>query len=295
MRALALLAAAIVACSAQPALAGAGDTVGDVTASGDEVEAGVGSERPYDGPGGATVPLGPNLLADCTFATNLTPMQADDYIGALNINDGVPGASNITSTTQDLYHFVRCPAPVFNGSRWAIWTVTEPIPQEITAALIETARNRTPITIPTPQLSPPGTPDWALIVNLPTWFWVSDADWQPATASATLVDRGIDATVFVTATPTETQWLPGDGTPVVTCEQGTAWTPEMREDQTDCAHTYKQPTRDGPVTLTTTTNWSITFTCQPALICAGQAPPTTLQTTTSTDLTIHEIKPVLTQ
>lgn len=278
----------------QPSAAWAG-TTGTAFASEDGLEAEVGAERPYDGPGGASVPLGPNLLANCTFATSLTNGEADDYIGALNINDGVPGASNISSTTGDLYHFVRCPEPVFDGSQWAIWIVTDPIPREITAALIETARNRTPVTIPTPQLSPPGTPDWALIVNLPTWFWVSDIDWQPATASATLVDRGIDATVFVTATPTATQWDPGDHNPAVTCQQGTPWTPDMREDQTDCSHTYKQPTRDGPITLTTTTTWSITFSCQPAVICAGQAPPTTLQTATSTELTVHEIKPVITQ
>ena len=107
------------------------------------------------------------------------------------------------------------------------------------------------------------------IVGLRTWVWV--ADWQPLQRTVAL--QGVSVTL--TAAPTGLVFDPGNGDTPVACEgPGRPWT---RADGNEppvnggCAYVYRRVSADGPVTATTSVQWSVSWTSNTG---AGGAFPT---------------------
>jgi hypothetical protein len=107
------------------------------------------------------------------------------------------------------------------------------------------------------------------IVGLRTWVWV--ADWQPLQRTVAL--QGVSVTL--TAVPTGLVFDPGNGDAPVACEgPGRPWT---RADGNEppvyggCAYVYRRVSADGPVTATTSVQWSVSWTSNTG---AGGAFPT---------------------
>lgn len=114
------------------------------------------------------------------------------------------------------------------------------------------------VTIPDPTIgmSPPAG---SLVVQVPTWLWLSGDWWRAYEATATA--GRVSATV--TAEPVETSWSMGDGSTVTCSGPGVAWTPGAPEDATDCSHTYTSTSADAPggtfgltVTVSLEVGWS---------------------------------------
>ena len=117
------------------------------------------------------------------------------------------------------------------------------------AALAEEARRTVPIASPAIHTSPDG--DRRLYTQVPTWFWVDDAWWQPYTVTVT-AGR---VTTTLTATPRRAVWNTGDGGGVNCDGPGVAWQPRMSDDATYCKYTYRhssagRPNGAFPLTLT---------------------------------------------
>jgi hypothetical protein len=95
------------------------------------------------------------------------------------------------------------------------------------------------------------------LVNLYTWVWTSD--WQPVQRTVELA--GVSVTL--TATPTGLSFDPGNGDASVVCAgPGRPWTtadgnkPPVNG---GCAYVYRRVSADGPVTATTSVQWSVSW------------------------------------
>ncbi|MEV2279417.1 hypothetical protein AB0I72_27955 [Nocardiopsis sp. NPDC049922] len=102
------------------------------------------------------------------------------------------------------------------------------------AALAEQARSRMRLPEPAIGTAPPlGRPRF---VNLPSWMWVDEQDWEPVSATAS-VSAG---SVTVVASPRRVVWDTGDGHEVVCEAPGTVFSPDVyrEEGSPDCGHTY---------------------------------------------------------
>lgn len=106
------------------------------------------------------------------------------------------------------------------------------------------------------------------VVNIPTWFWLTDPRTQ---GSVTASAGGHSATV--TARLTDFTVTSGDGDTTGNCGgPGTAWTKGMGAAATsDCAITFMQPTTG--TRLTATTSWGVSWTYDGA--AQGQLDPIT--------------------
>ena len=93
------------------------------------------------------------------------------------------------------------------------------------------------------------------LVGVRTWLWVDPADWQPMSATATIV--GLSATV--TAQPTKVIWTMGDGSMVICNGPGTPYKPTVpdREQSSSCSYTYQH---DGTYTVRATIVWTVSWT-----------------------------------
>jgi hypothetical protein len=113
--------------------------------------------------------------------------------------------------------------------------------------------------------------------NLWTWVWA--AEWQ--TLARTVDLRGVSATV--TATPTALIFDPGDGSAPITCPgRGRPWTTVDGSDPPSaggCGHMYRAVTPAGPLTATTSIQWSVAWTSNVGV--GGTFPALTTQTTSS--------------
>jgi len=107
------------------------------------------------------------------------------------------------------------------------------------AALAQNARASIGIAPPAIRTSPEVG---KLYVQVPTWLWLDGGWWHSyqATASAGRV------TATVTANPVHTAWALGDGAQVTCSGPGVAWQPGMREDATNCSHTYTTSSASRP-------------------------------------------------
>jgi len=111
--------------------------------------------------------------------------------------------------------------------------------------------------------------------NLWTWVWA--AEWP--TLARTVDLRGVSATV--TATPTALIFDPGDGSAPITCPgRGRPWTTvdgSAPPSAGGCGHMYRAVTPDGPLTATTSIQWSVAWTSNVGV--GGTFPALTTQTT----------------
>lgn len=111
---------------------------------------------------------------------------------------------------------------------------------------------------PTVSMAPPGG---KAIVNLKSWLWISPADWQPITATATA--GGITATA--TATPQYVVWAMGDGNKVTCDGPGAAYNTSIpdQDQSTTCGYTYQETSGNAPnqqFTITATIEYDVTWT-----------------------------------
>lgn len=134
----------------------------------------------------------------------------------------------------------------------------------LAGALAKTAANT--LVLPKPQVR--RNPAGPALVNLPTWWWVDQAQWSP------LRQRTAAGPVWaeVTATPVSTSWDPGDGSAPVVCNgPGTPYdtTRSAESQSTDCSYTYRRSSADQPqtgpsvndryFTVTVTTTWQVSW------------------------------------
>jgi hypothetical protein len=110
-----------------------------------------------------------------------------------------------------------------------------------------------PLIYPRPRTAPP--PTAKQLVGVRTWLWVDPADWQPMSATATIV--GLSATV--TAQPKKVIWTMGDGATVICNGPGTPYKPTVpdSEQSSTCSHTYQH---DGTYTVRATIVWAVSWT-----------------------------------
>ena len=134
----------------------------------------------------------------------------------------------------------------------------------LAGALAKTAANT--LVLPKPQVR--RNPAGAALVNLPTWWWVDQAQWSPLRQRTTAGPVWAE----VTATPVSTTWDPGNGAAPVVCNgPGTPYdTSRSAESQsTDCSYTYRRSSggqpQTGPsvndryFTVTVTTTWQVSW------------------------------------
>ena len=124
--------------------------------------------------------------------------------------------------------------------------------------------------LPSPVIRASPAQNALQLTNLPTWLWISPAEWAPESKTATVPGES------VTATPVPVTWHPGDGS-TVTCQgAGTPYTSGHNPGSAspDCGHTYTtssagQP--DGAFQASATITWDVTW--QGAGGAGGVLPP----------------------
>lgn len=127
------------------------------------------------------------------------------------------------------------------------------------ATLARQAYKQLPLVYPDARTSPGMWMDQ--VTGVPTWLWVPDSEWQPRSATASVL--GLSATV--TATPQRAVWTMGDGAEVVCDGPGVAYDTSRPdgEQSTDCSHTYTrsslaQPGERFPASVVIV--WSVQWT-----------------------------------
>ena len=194
------------------------------------------------------------------------------------------GSSEVFSPVPGKEYFLVCSDA--NGVVvFAAFVVYNPAAPIDPATLARQAWKQLPLVFPTTYTSPDrGSPQYT---GLSTWMWISTADWQPRSATASV--PGLSATV--TATPSRVEWDMGDGRPLERCGQGTAYDTARpaRDQSTDCSHTYTDASAtraDGVfhavATMWWTVSWQATDGSQGTL-------PDVFRTTTF-DLRVDEIE-----
>lgn len=105
------------------------------------------------------------------------------------------------------------------------------------------------------------SPEGDQLVGLETWLWVDN--WDDFTPPPLVLDG---VSVSVTFSPRSTEWVMGDGSPMIECAgPGTPYDTSRpaAEQTTDCSHTYKRSTArqaDERYHGTATIVWEVTFT-----------------------------------
>jgi hypothetical protein len=140
-----------------------------------------------------------------------------------------------------------------------------------------------PLIYPRPRTAPP--PTAKQLVGVRTWLWVDPADWQPMSATATIV--GLSATV--TAQPTKVIWTMGDGSTVICNGPGTPYKPTVpdTEQSSTCSHTYQH---DGTYAVRATIVWTVSWTATNGQ--GGTLP--NVQRSTEFPLTVEQRQAVIT-
>jgi hypothetical protein len=114
--------------------------------------------------------------------------------------------------------------------------------------------------LPSPVIDSSPAQNALQLVNLPTWLWISPAQWAPRSQTATVPGESVTAT----ATPVSVTWHPGDGS-TVTCDgAGTPYTSADNPGSAspDCGHTYASSSAGQPggaFTATATITWDVTW------------------------------------
>jgi len=121
------------------------------------------------------------------------------------------------------------------------------------------------------------------------WTYVWAGEWQSYARTVEL--RGVSATV--TATPTALVFDPGDGSAPVTCDgPGRPWTEVDGSNPPSaggCGYMYRAVTPNGPLTATTSIQWSVAWTSN---VGAGGTFPV-LTTQSASSLLVEQIQVVI--
>jgi hypothetical protein len=253
------------------ALAGGGDAAGN--AGGSDVPADEG-EAPND----------PVASTQCQWRVVANVPAGDPRWGT---NDPAAG-SLLTNACNGPETYLYVPNAA--GADGAALPPPPPDPAELAA------QARAELVLPDPAVhrSPPennsdpaygGLPyTW---VGLSTFYWVDE--WQPMTRTVEL--RGVSATV--TATPTALTFDPGDGNAAVSCDgPGRPWVEadgNRPPSNGACGYTYRSVTPNGPLTATTSVQWSVSWTSNTG--ASGTFPAST--TSSASSFLVEQIQVVI--
>ena len=220
----------------------------------------------------------------CTYE-QLSPEQA--IVAGLWAPDG-GGAGNLAQSGGSYYQR-DCSAS--GGGRVIVWipegapgAVPAGVPVVTPAELALEARNR--LQLPTPEfgVSPDGLHDNPALVNLPTWWWITNAE-------ASLSQRTQAGPVWaeVTADPYATSWVASDGQREDCPGLGIAWQSWMTETQFgSCRFTYTHASE--AETATVETVWKVTWVGSGGT--SGQLDP--IRVGTEHTLPVYERQAILT-
>ncbi len=243
-------------------------------------------ERSDRSASGAGANSGPAVVGECGFRGASVPAGDARWDG----NDPAVGTLLVNPCNgAQQYLFVPNPAP---GDPAA--AAPPPPPPPDPAVLAQQAYGELTVPNPVAKRSPPennSDPQYGgqsyTWINLWTWTW--QEDWQPRARTVEL--RGVSATV--TATPTELVFDPGDGADPVTCEgPGRPWTEADGSDPPTaggCGYMYRAVTPNGPLTATTSIQWSVAWTSN---VGAGGAFPM-LTTQSASSFLVEQIQVVI--
>lgn len=233
------------------------------------------------------VPVGADPLANCRFHG---PVNADGVRALL----AVSVAARVRPLDDaESYAVVNCDTTRFSGAASAVWPIDEDPPSEVIDVLIQSAVARLQLPVPTPRSAPDGS-NTPFLVNLPAWFWVDDDSWQALSATAGLGVLG--GTVTARATPADSSWSPGDGSPDLPCAgRGSEWSAAEDDLGADCAYTYRTTTSGHPpLTLTVRAEYVLGLSCSPARLCNGASLPSSLAVSSSRSIHVTEARGVIT-
>ena len=160
------------------------------------------------------------------------------------------------------------------------------------ATLARQAYKQLPLVYPDAQTSPSMSMDQ--VSGVATWLWVPDSEWQPRSATASVL--GLSATV--TATPQQAVWTMGDGAQVVCDGPGTPYDTSRPDDEqsTDCSHTYWQSSLNQPgerypasVVIVWSVQWTATDGSGGTLPAAWRGTRFSLRVTEAQALRVSEV------
>jgi hypothetical protein len=276
-----ILAVSASRASADPVVAPGGGGVIETTvrAPGSAGTKGAGSARgePVGTAGTAAPP-------PCTYV-QLTPELAI-MAGLLSPDGG--GAENIRQSGGSYY---RRDCSASGGGRAIVWipdgtpgAAPAGVPVVTPAELALEARNRLQLPAPEFGVSPDGLHGNPALVNLPTWWWITNAE-----ASLTQRTQAGPVWAEVTATPFATSWVASDGTREDCPGLGIAWQSWMKETQFgSCRFTYTRASEEETATIQTV--WKVTWVGSGG--SSGQLDPIRVETTHT--LPVYERQAILT-
>lgn len=227
----------------------------------------------------------PAASTECQWRAADVPAGDPSWAG----NDAAAG-SLVVNTCNGPETYLYVPDSAFAGGVGP----PPPPPPPDPAVLAQQARTELTLPSPTVHRSPPETnsdPAYGGLpytwVGLSTFFWVDD--WQPLSRTVEL--RGVSATV--TATPTGLTFDPGDRSPVVGCDgPGRPWVEadgNRPPSNGACGYTYRAVTPNGPLTATTSVQWSVSWASNTG--AAGTFPAST--TSSSSSFLVEQIQVVI--
>jgi hypothetical protein len=210
------------------------------------------------------------------------------FLGQSNI-DGVPGAAlpprRIAGVDYRLFMRV-CPS-----GHHLIW-----VPQVPPVLLDHWSGSFLSRWLPRPplHLAPPAAHQ---VVNVGTWFWTDASAWEPVSITAWIPTPEGPLWVTTTARPTRLVLDPGDGRwgsgPVNCLGPGVSWSPGLGDGAPSpfgCDYTYRHSSSRSPngstFTARLSTVWAVSWRASTGE--AGSAGE--LQTSTSTQVTVHELE-----
>jgi len=224
-------------------------------------------------PGGGRTTMGPGMpgwLRECVGHT-WSYFDKEFYFanlrGATIYRDTfVPKPGN---EVDDTWYYLICPnspqalanSSILEGTGiFGTWKQDTRPPQVVLDAIV--GRSIASVELPHAfgQGAPMGTEDIPFITQLPTWLWIDEANWQPRSVTPPPI-FGITATA--TATPINVTFT-GDNESV-DCgpNLGPPYNFNLKENQqhSDCTLTYRHSSNVGNYTLSNTTTWAVTWTC----------------------------------
>ena len=110
---------------------------------------------------------------------------------------------------------------------------SRPRPQPPRSSVISSAMGA--LNPPRPTINTSPSYRRGLLVQTPTWLWVSPSYWR--TYSTTIVVWGYVVTIF--ATPTVVRWKMGNGDSITCLGPGTPWVPGFSDALSTCRYTYR--------------------------------------------------------
>lgn len=283
---VALLLAGLIIASPAKVDAAPGCSSGAVVGDGGGTARGCQQQEAGPGPGGSS---GPGVSQEDLWNRHCT--QAGPYAPGNSVLISQEGALSAAEADRmavpaDYVRYQITCQP--NG--FVFFTALPPGAAQAVDPLVLRAAAQARIEPPEPTVGsnpPSNNPDIPGIVQVPTWFWVTDP-WEPITE--TEAQGGV--TVTVSATPRNVTWNPGDGNQSLVCGgPGVVWAPGISEDATDCSYIYKSSSADEPnesYNVTSTITWVFTWT----LNGAEQGEFGTIDTSTEFTYQVGEIQAI---